>query len=59
MSNEKPHITIIGLGMIGSSIGLALQQADVASAVIGPLTSCIGTSSLPAINPISSFWPHR
>lgn len=35
MSNEKPRITIIGLGMIGSSIGLALRQAEVTSAVIG------------------------
>jgi prephenate dehydrogenase len=31
----KPHITIIGLGQIGASIGLALRQAEVASLVVG------------------------
>lgn len=35
MSTSKPSITIIGLGMIGCSIGLALRQAEVTSAVIG------------------------
>lgn len=35
MSASKPRITIIGLGQVGSSIGLALQQAEVASTVIG------------------------
>ena len=35
MSTSKPRITIVGLGLIGTSIGLALRQADVASAVIG------------------------
>lgn len=35
MSTSKPRISIVGLGLIGSSIGLALRQAGVASAVIG------------------------
>jgi prephenate dehydrogenase len=35
VSASKPRISIIGLGMIGSSIGLALRQAEVTSAVIG------------------------
>jgi len=35
MSKPKPQITIIGLGMIGASMGLALRQAGVASAVTG------------------------
>ncbi len=35
MSKPKPQITIVGLGMIGASMGLALRQAGVASAVIG------------------------
>lgn len=35
MSASKPRVSIIGLGMIGSSIGLALRQAEVTSAVIG------------------------
>ena len=35
MSASKPSITIVGLGLIGTSIGLAVRQADVASAVIG------------------------
>jgi prephenate dehydrogenase len=35
MSVSKPRITIIGLGQVGSSIGLALRQAEVASEVIG------------------------
>lgn len=35
MSKPKPRITIVGLGLIGSSIGLALQQAAVASEVVG------------------------
>jgi prephenate dehydrogenase len=35
VSTSKPRITIVGLGLIGCSIGLALRQADVASALIG------------------------
>jgi prephenate dehydrogenase len=35
MSVSKPRITIVGLGQVGASIGLALRQAEVASAVIG------------------------
>jgi prephenate dehydrogenase len=35
MSKPKPQITIVGLGMIGASMGLALRQAGVASAVTG------------------------
>ncbi len=35
MSTSKPCISIVGLGLIGGSIGLALRQAGVASAVIG------------------------
>ncbi len=35
MSKPKPQITIVGLGMIGASMGLALCQAGVASEVTG------------------------
>ena len=35
MSNPKPRITIVGLGLVGGSLGLALREADVASAVVG------------------------
>jgi prephenate dehydrogenase len=35
MSASKPRITIVGLGQVGGSIGLALRQAEVASEVIG------------------------
>jgi prephenate dehydrogenase len=35
VKNAKPTITIIGLGLIGGSLGLALRQADVASAIVG------------------------
>ncbi|MBN1138562.1 MAG: prephenate dehydrogenase/arogenate dehydrogenase family protein [Anaerolineae bacterium] len=35
MSKPKPQITIVGLGMIGGSMGLALRQAGAALAVIG------------------------
>ncbi|MGD9376291.1 MAG: prephenate dehydrogenase [Anaerolineae bacterium] len=35
MSTPKPRVTIVGLGLIGGSIGLALRQTDVASAVTG------------------------
>lgn len=35
MSTAKPRISIVGLGLVGGSIGLALRQAEVAAAVIG------------------------
>ena len=35
MGNDKPRITIVGLGLIGGSIGMALRQAEVASTVVG------------------------
>jgi len=35
MSKPKPQVAIVGLGMIGASMGLALRQSGVASAVIG------------------------
>ncbi len=35
MSTSKPRIAIVGLGLIGGSIGLALREAGVASAVVG------------------------
>jgi prephenate dehydrogenase len=35
VSKGKPRITIVGLGLIGGSIGLALRQAGLASAVVG------------------------
>jgi prephenate dehydrogenase len=35
VSTSKPRISIVGLGLIGGSIGLALRQAGVASSVIG------------------------
>ncbi len=35
MNREKPRVTIIGLGLIGGSIGLALRQTQATSAVIG------------------------
>ncbi|MEJ2733974.1 MAG: prephenate dehydrogenase [Anaerolineae bacterium] len=35
MSASKPRISIVGLGLIGGSMGLALRQAEVASSVIG------------------------
>jgi prephenate dehydrogenase len=35
MNTLKPRITIVGLGLIGGSIGLALREAGVASNVIG------------------------
>jgi len=35
LSERKPRITIVGLGLIGGSIGLALRQAGAASAVVG------------------------
>jgi prephenate dehydrogenase len=35
VSASKPRISIVGLGLIGGSIGLALRQAGVASSVIG------------------------
>jgi prephenate dehydrogenase len=35
MSTPKPQVTIVGLGLIGASIGLALRQSEAASAVVG------------------------
>lgn len=35
MSTPKPQVTIVGLGLIGASIGLALREMGVASTVIG------------------------
>jgi len=35
MSKPKPRVSIVGLGLIGSSIGLALRKAGLTSAVIG------------------------
>jgi len=35
VSTPKPRVTIVGLGLIGSSIGLALRQAEVTSVVMG------------------------
>jgi prephenate dehydrogenase len=35
VSTPKPRISIVGLGLIGGSIGLALRQAEVTSALIG------------------------
>ncbi len=35
MSKPKPRIAIVGLGLVGASIGLALKRAEVASVVVG------------------------
>jgi prephenate dehydrogenase len=35
MSAPKPRVTIVGLGLIGSSIGLALREAQAAAIVVG------------------------
>ena len=35
MSESKPRVSIVGLGLIGSSIGLALRKLGVASTVTG------------------------
>jgi prephenate dehydrogenase len=35
MSNSKPQVSIVGLGLIGSSMGLALRKAGVTSKVVG------------------------
>lgn len=35
MSSQKPRIAIVGLGLIGASLGLALRETGAASAVIG------------------------
>ncbi len=35
MSTAKPRIAIVGLDLVGRSLGLALRQAEVASAVVG------------------------
>lgn len=32
---DKPHITLIGMGLIGSSIGHALKRGDLASHITG------------------------
>ncbi len=34
-SVPKPRVTIVGLGLIGGSIGLALRQSEAAAAVVG------------------------
>lgn len=35
MSARKPRVTILGLGLIGGSVGLALRQAGAADVVVG------------------------
>jgi prephenate dehydrogenase len=35
VTKQKPRISIVGLGLVGGSIGLALRQADVAEAIVG------------------------
>jgi prephenate dehydrogenase len=35
MGEAKPRVSIVGLGLVGGSIGLALRKAGVTSAVIG------------------------
>ncbi len=35
MSKPKPRITIVGLGLIGGSMGMALREAEVASVIVG------------------------
>lgn len=35
MTVEKPKVTIVGLGLIGTSIGLALRQSQAAALVVG------------------------
>jgi prephenate dehydrogenase len=35
VSVSKPRITIVGLGQVGASIGLALRQAEAASIIVG------------------------
>lgn len=35
MSVSKPRITIVGLGLVGGSLGMALRQAEVAEAIVG------------------------
>ncbi len=35
MSTAKPSVTIVGLGLIGGSIGLALRRAGAAATVVG------------------------
>lgn len=35
MSVSKPSITIVGLGLVGGSLGMALRQAQVADAIVG------------------------
>jgi prephenate dehydrogenase len=35
MSIPKPRVTIVGLGLIGGSIGLALREAEATSTIVG------------------------
>jgi len=35
VSTSKPRIAIVGLGLVGRSLGLAMRQAEVTSAVVG------------------------
>ncbi len=35
MSTEKPRVSIVGLGLIGASLGLALRQAEAVSQIVG------------------------
>lgn len=35
MSESKPRITIVGLGLVGGSLGMALRQAEVADVIVG------------------------
>jgi prephenate dehydrogenase len=35
VSKPKPRITIVGLGLIGGSMGMALREAEIASVVVG------------------------
>lgn len=35
MSTEKPLVTIVGLGLVGASIGMALRKTDRVSAIVG------------------------
>lgn len=35
MSVSKPRITIVGLGLVGGSLGMALRRLEVAEAVVG------------------------
>jgi prephenate dehydrogenase len=35
VSTEKPRVSIVGLGLIGASLGLALRAAEIVSSVVG------------------------